>query len=85
MLDDQLEGKTWLCGDGFSAADIHFYGLMKMMIMQGCEWMLLPGRENSLAYWRRLDKRKTSQKALQGFLAKVSKLHRFAFDLAPSL
>jgi glutathione S-transferase len=72
MLDDQLEGKTCLCGDRFSAADIHFYGSMKMMTMQACEWMLLPGRETFLAYWKRLDKRKTSQKALQGFSAKVS-------------
>ncbi|CEJ59048.1 Putative Glutathione S-transferase domain-containing protein [Penicillium brasilianum] len=71
MLDDQLEGKTWLCGDRFSAADIHFYGLMKMMAMQVCDWMLLPGRENFLAYWKRLDEREASKKALQNFPLKV--------------
>lgn len=72
MLDDQLEGKTWLCGDRFSAADIHFYGLMKMMAMQVCDWMLLPGRENFLAYWKRLDEREASKKALQNFPLKVT-------------
>ncbi|KAI2830015.1 hypothetical protein CBS147320_4072 [Aspergillus niger] len=71
LLDDQLEGKTWLCGDRFSAADVHFYGLMKMMSMQVSEWMLLPGRDNFLAYWKRLDEREASQKALQDFPAKV--------------
>ena len=71
LLDDQLEGKTWLCGDRFSAADVHFYGLMKMMSMQVSEWMLLPGRDNFLAYWMRLDEREASQKALQNFPSKV--------------
>ncbi|KAJ5094455.1 glutathione S-transferase domain-containing protein [Penicillium angulare] len=72
MLDDQLEGKTWLYGDRFSAADIHLYGLMKMMAMRACEWMLLPGRENFLAYWKRLDERDASKTALKGFSAHVA-------------
>jgi glutathione S-transferase len=72
MLDDQLEGKTWLCGDRFSAADIHFYGLLKMMIMQVCEWVLLPGRDNLLAYWKRLEERDCAKKALAGFPSKVA-------------
>ncbi|KAB8226820.1 hypothetical protein ETB97_010119 [Aspergillus alliaceus] len=72
MLDDQLEGKVWLCDNRFSAADIHLYGLMKMMTMQVCDWMLLPGRENFLAYWKRLEERDASQKALQGFPAHVA-------------
>ncbi|BCS04946.1 glutathione S-transferase family protein [Aspergillus luchuensis] len=71
MLDDQLEGKTWLCGDRFSAADVHFYGLMKLMTMRFCDWVLLPGRENFLAYWKRLDEREASKKALQTFAARV--------------
>ncbi|KAE8383490.1 glutathione S-transferase domain-containing protein [Aspergillus bertholletiae] len=72
MLDDELQGKTWLCGDRFSAADIHFYGLLKMMIMQVCEWVLLPGRDNLLAYWKRLDERDASRKALTTFSTKVT-------------
>jgi glutathione S-transferase len=71
MLYDQLEGKTWLCGDRFSAADIPFYGLLKMMIMQVCEWVLLPGRDNLLAYWKRLEERDCAKKALTGFRSKV--------------
>ncbi|KAL4906395.1 hypothetical protein BDW74DRAFT_150248 [Aspergillus multicolor] len=34
LLDEQLVGKTWLCGERFSAADVHFYG-----------WERLDGRE----------------------------------------
>ncbi|RDH31288.1 glutathione S-transferase [Aspergillus welwitschiae] len=71
MLDDHLEGKTWLCGDRFSAADVHLYGLLKMMTMKACGWVLLPGRENFLAYWNRMDEREASKKALQTFSARV--------------
>jgi len=72
LLDDQLEGKEYLCGNRFSAADIHFYGLMKIMIMQVAEWVLLPGRKNVVAYFERMDAREASKKALQPFGAKVS-------------
>ncbi|KAF4302857.1 hypothetical protein GTA08_BOTSDO08951 [Botryosphaeria dothidea] len=33
-LDDELEGKTWLYRERFTVADIHFYGLVKLMAMQ---------------------------------------------------
>ncbi|KAL2837611.1 glutathione S-transferase domain-containing protein [Aspergillus pseudodeflectus] len=71
LLDDQLEGKTWLCGERFSAADVHFYGLLKMVTMQFAEWVLAPGRENFLAYWTRLEGREASKKALKPFPSKV--------------
>jgi len=72
LLDDELEGKEYLCGDGFSAADIHFYGLMKMMVMQVAEWVLSPGRKNVAAYFKRMDGRKASQDALAPFGIEVS-------------
>ncbi|KAF2794348.1 glutathione S-transferase [Melanomma pulvis-pyrius CBS 109.77] len=72
LLDDQLEGKTYLCGDRFSAADIHFYGLLKMMVMQVAEWVLSPGRKNVAAYFKRMDERKASQEALAPFPSHVS-------------
>ncbi|KAB8275182.1 hypothetical protein BDV30DRAFT_236884 [Aspergillus minisclerotigenes] len=53
LLDDDLEGKTYLCGDRFSAADIHFFGLMKQMVDQVAPWVLSPGRLNVEAYWKR--------------------------------
>ncbi|KAF5585023.1 sterigmatocystin biosynthesis monooxygenase stcW [Fusarium subglutinans] len=72
LLDDQLEGKEYLCGSRFSAADIHFYGLLKMMVMQVAGWVLSPGRKNVVAYFERMDARKASQQALEPFESKVS-------------
>ncbi|KAM0242904.1 hypothetical protein ACHAP5_007087 [Fusarium lateritium] len=72
LLDDQLEGKEFLCGSRFSAADIHFYGLLMMMVMQVAQWVLSPGRKNVAAYFERLDAREASQKALEPFGPKVS-------------
>lgn len=72
LLDDELEGKKYLCGDRFSAADIHFYGLLKLMVMHVAEWVLSPGRENVVAYFRRMDDRKASQDAMSPFTSRVS-------------
>ncbi|GAW25886.1 putative glutathione S-transferase domain-containing protein [Rosellinia necatrix] len=71
LLDDELEGKSYLCGDRFTAADIHFYGLLKMMVMGPATWVLLPGRKNVTAYFERMDSRKASSAALALFGAKV--------------
>jgi glutathione S-transferase len=43
LLDHLLEGKTWLCGDRFSSADVHFYGLVKTMLA-AAEWVISPGK-----------------------------------------
>ncbi|EEY20315.1 glutathione S-transferase domain-containing protein [Verticillium alfalfae VaMs.102] len=69
-LDDELEGKNYLAGDRFSAADIHLYGLTKMMISgpgAPAGWVLAPGRTNFLEYFARIDGRAASQKALNTF------------------
>ncbi|PIG82640.1 hypothetical protein AARAC_006441 [Aspergillus arachidicola] len=58
LLDDELEGKTYLCGDRSSAADIHFFGLMKQMVDQVAPWVLSPGRLNVEAYWKRMEERR---------------------------
>ncbi|KAM0227592.1 hypothetical protein ACHAPO_011387 [Fusarium lateritium] len=72
LLDDQLEGKEYLCGSRFSAADIHFYGLLKMMVMQVVPWVLSPGRKNVVSYFARIDARNASQQALKPFESTVS-------------
>ncbi|XEV07545.1 hypothetical protein FSHL1_012832 [Fusarium sambucinum] len=72
LLDDQLEGKEYLCGPRFSAADIHFYGLLKMMVMQVVPWVLSPGRKNVVSYFARIDARNASQQALKPFESTVS-------------
>lgn len=71
-LDDDLEGRAWLCGDRFSAADIHFYGLVKMMVMGPASWVLSPGRKNVEAYFTRMDGRTASIEALKPFSSTVS-------------
>ncbi|THX06114.1 hypothetical protein D6D13_06750 [Aureobasidium pullulans] len=71
-LDDELEGKEWLCGNRFSAADIHFYGLMAMMVKQVAEWVISPTRKNVADYFARMDAREASQKAMTPFETKVT-------------
>jgi glutathione S-transferase len=72
LIYDQLEGREYLCGSRFSAADTHFYGLLEMMVMQVVKWVLGPGRKNVVAYFQRLDAREASQQALELFGSKIS-------------
>lgn len=71
LLDDELEGKTWLCGDRFSAVDVHFYGLMAMM-REAVPWLNAPTRKNVAAYFSRMDQREASKKALKPFDPSIS-------------
>lgn len=71
LLDDELEGKIWLCGDRFSAADIHFYGLMSMM-RQAVPWLDSPTRKNVTGYFCRMDQRETSKKANELFGSSIT-------------
>ncbi|OAL56179.1 glutathione S-transferase [Pyrenochaeta sp. DS3sAY3a] len=64
LLDDELEGKTYLCGDRFSAADVHFFGLVKLMVDHVAPWFNAPGRRNVAAYFERMNSRKATQEAL---------------------
>ncbi|KAB8213333.1 glutathione S-transferase [Aspergillus novoparasiticus] len=72
LLEDELEGKTYLCGDRFSAADIHFFGLMKQMIEQVAPWVLSPGRLNVEVYWKRMGERAKTKAALAPFASRVT-------------
>ncbi|KAF5591288.1 hypothetical protein FPCIR_6170 [Fusarium pseudocircinatum] len=71
LLDEQLEGKKYLCGERFSAADIHFYSLMKEKTTGMAPWILHPGRKNVVRYFERMDAREASKKALEVFGARV--------------
>jgi glutathione S-transferase len=63
MLDDDLEGKQWLCGDRFSAADVHFFGLTGGMA-HVAEWVLSPSRKNVASYFERMQARDASKAAM---------------------
>jgi glutathione S-transferase len=65
-LDDELDGRQYLCGDRFSAADIHFYGLIKLMLVP-MPWVADPAWKNFKAYLERMDARRASQDAVQPF------------------
>lgn len=65
-LDDELEEKTWLCGDRFSAADIHFYGLIKVMTTP-VAFVVDPARKNVKRYFDAMDARKASQESMMPF------------------
>lgn len=66
LLDEQLDGNDWLCGTRFSAADVHFFGLLKLML-NDAPWVLLPARRNVAAYIGRMDDREASRTALTLF------------------
>ncbi|KAL1620747.1 hypothetical protein SLS56_009517 [Neofusicoccum ribis] len=55
LLDEEQEGKTRLCGDRFSAADVHFYGLVMLMVMGPAGWVRSPGGRNVEAYFERME------------------------------
>ncbi|KAH7123122.1 glutathione S-transferase [Dactylonectria macrodidyma] len=73
MLDDELEGKVYLCGSRFSAADILLYGIVKPMLAMA-PWVNVPGRLNVAAWFKRMDDRDGCQKGLAGFKEHVSTL-----------
>lgn len=65
-LDEELEGKQYLCGDRFSAADTHFYGLVKLMTFS-VPFVLDTARKNVAAYFERMDARTLSKQAMEPF------------------
>ncbi|KAJ4048582.1 hypothetical protein NW758_005105 [Fusarium oxysporum] len=71
LLDEQLEGKKYLCGERFSAANVYFYSLMKGKTTGMAPWILHPGRKNVVRYFERMDAREASKKALEVFGARV--------------
>lgn len=71
LLDEQLRGKEFLCGSRFSAADVHFYALLKNKTTSSAPWILDPSRKNVVAYFERMDAREHSQKAAEVFGPKV--------------
>lgn len=71
LLDDELEGKKFLCGERFSAADVHFYGLLAMREAMGAGWVDSPGRRNVRAYFERMAARKASKDAMGEFGPKI--------------
>ncbi|KAJ0144030.1 hypothetical protein HZ326_13172 [Fusarium oxysporum f. sp. albedinis] len=71
LLDEQLEGKKYLCGERFSAADVHFYSLTKGKTTGMAPWILHPGRKNVVRCFERMDAREASKKALEVFGARV--------------
>jgi glutathione S-transferase len=70
-LDEQLEGKKHLCGERLSAADIHFYALMKGKTTGMAPWILHQGRTNVVKHFERMDDREASKKASEAFGTRV--------------
>ncbi|TIC90933.1 Glutathione S-transferase 2 [Colletotrichum higginsianum] len=72
QLDDELEGKHFLCGDRFSAADVLLYGMTQPFLDGTAPWVNAPGRLNVAAWFDRMGSREASQKAIAGFGNHVS-------------
>lgn len=71
LLDDHLEdGRSFICGDRFSAADIHLYGMLKVMSFTA-DWLNPSGRTAVAAWMKRMDEREASAESLKVFGSKV--------------
>lgn len=68
LIESDLEGRVWVCGERFSAADILTYGLLKKVVSSGgAEWVLHPARRNWVAWWERMEGREASKEAIKVF------------------
>ena len=59
-LDQQMVGKTWICGDRFTLADIMFYCFMAFRAPEG-ESSLPPGTPNLAAWFDRVKVRPSTK------------------------
>ena len=66
QLDADLEGKTFICGDRLTMADIVLFGFINVMLPV-VPWLNPPGRLNVAAWFSRMSNRTNSVKALQPF------------------
>lgn len=70
-FNDEMEGKQWLCGDRFSAADVHMYGMIKRFVHSHAPWVAATGRKNFVAYFKRMDKREACVKSFDLFPSRL--------------
>ncbi|KAH7242659.1 glutathione S-transferase [Fusarium tricinctum] len=67
LLDDDLEGKQFFCGDRFSMADILLYAMTQPFLDGVAPWVNAPGRLNVAGWFERMGNREACQKAIAGF------------------
>jgi glutathione S-transferase len=67
-LDDELEGRTFICGERLTLADIVLFSFMAVML-PAVPWLNPPGRMNVAAWFERMNNRPNSAKALAPFPA----------------
>jgi glutathione S-transferase len=67
--DLELQGKQFLCGDRFSAADIFVWGILKLI--PDTEWVYDSSRKNFMGWWQNIDEREKSKEALATFPPRV--------------
>jgi glutathione S-transferase len=65
-LDADLEGKTFICGDRLTLADIVLFGFFNTMLPV-VPWLNPPGRLNVVAWFERMSSRTNCAKALVPF------------------
>jgi glutathione S-transferase len=69
QLDDDLEGKAFICGDAITMADIMLYGFMGSMIGI-VPWLNPPGRTHVAAWFERMSHREAAQQMMTPFGAR---------------
>ena len=69
-LDDELEGKEYICGSRVTMADLMLYGFMSMML-QVAPWLNPPGRTKVAAWFERMSARETTKRATHTFSGHV--------------
>jgi len=65
-LDEELEGKEYICGNRVTMADVTLYGFMSMMV-HVAPWLNPPGRTNVAAWFNRMKERETTKRATKPF------------------
>lgn len=70
-LDDELEGKEYICGSRVTMADLMLYGFMSMLL-EAAPWLNPPGRTNVSAWFARMSARETTKRATTPFAGHVT-------------
>lgn len=66
VLNEDIEGRDYICGDQMMLADILLFSTMFTMAMTGA-WINNPNRKNLVAWFDRMQGSRSAQAALQSF------------------
>lgn len=69
QLNEDIEGRDFICGDRMMLADIVLFGFMFNLSQLGVDWINNPNRKNVAAWFDRVQSTKSAKAALKPFAA----------------